>query len=418
MSGQGAKSVADRVRQIVLDVSKEEAAIGESAREELWSRVRRCGSELWLDTGDMEEAASLWNGQFSAFTTNNTLLNREVAKGTYDSLIERAAKLLRGQVPDEDMPLEISFVLNARHGLRLVSRFGAMVSVELHTDLADDVERSVAYGRRFHEIAPDKFYVKVPFTPAGLLAARRLEEGGVSVNCTLGFSARQNYLISRVAEPAFVNVFLGRLNSFVSDNKLGDGNMVGERAALASHRAVRQLREDFGVQTNQIAASMRDGDQVLSLAGIDVLTMPVKVARQFEEISPDPERIKDNTKATPEIELASGVDRESLGIDLLWDVPDSFKEAVRSLRDRDVESMSPGVIRDFFSMRGFPGFLPEWTSPDREAAREQGKIPKYAYWKDRMAKGAVDLDALMNLCAIHSFEADQKKMDDRIRSML
>jgi transaldolase len=418
MAGQRAESVADRVRQIVLDIGAEEAAAGELAREELWGRVRRCGSELWLDTGDMKDAASLWNHEFSAFTTNNTLLNKEVEKGTYDGLIERAAKILRGQVPEEELPLEIGFVLNARHALRLVRRFGAMVSVELHTDLADDVERSVAYGRRFHDIAPRKFYVKVPFTPAGLLAAKKLEEQGISVNCTLGFSARQNHLISRIAEPAFVNVFLGRLNSFVSDNGLGDGEMVGERAALASHRSVKQVRTDFGIQTRQIAASMRDGKQVLSLTGIDVLTMPVKVARQFEELSPDPERIVDNAAATPRIELAPGADRKALGIDLLWDVSDSFKDAVRELHDRDVEIMSPSDIEDFFSERGFPGFLPRWTEADRQAARDQGKIPRYEYWKSRIADGLVDLDALMNLCAIHSFESDQGKMDDRIRSML
>jgi transaldolase len=418
MAGKGTAGVADRVRRIVLDEGAEDVAVAGLAREELWGRVRRCGSDLWLDTGDMEEAASLWNHEFSAFTTNTTLLNREVAKGTYDGLIERAAGLLRGQVPEKDLPLEIGFILNARHGLRLVRRFGAMVSVELHTDLADDVERSVDYGRRFHDIAPRKFYIKVPFTPAGLLAARKLGIEGIPVNCTLGFSARQNHLIARVAEPTFVNVFLGRLNSFVSDNGLGDGNMVGERAALSSHRSVRQLREDFGVPTRQIAASMRDGDQVLTLAGVDVLTMPVKVARQFEELSPDPESIVDNTAATPQVQLAQGVDRAALGIDLLWDVSDSFRESVRELHDRDVEIMSPGDIRGFFSERGFPGFLPEWTESDRQAARDQGKIPQYGNWKSRIADGAVDLDALMNLCAIYSFEADQGEMDDRIRSML
>ena len=87
--------------------------------------------------------------------------------------------------------LEIAFVLNARHGLRLARRFDAFVSVELHTDLADDVERTVAYGRRYHEVCPERFIVKVPLSPAGLIGARRLSDAGVPVNFTLGFLARK-----------------------------------------------------------------------------------------------------------------------------------------------------------------------------------------------------------------------------------
>ena len=40
----------------------------------VWSRLRELQTELWLDTGDMEEAERLWSAEFSALTTNNTLL--------------------------------------------------------------------------------------------------------------------------------------------------------------------------------------------------------------------------------------------------------------------------------------------------------------------------------------------------------
>ena len=123
----------------------------------------------WLDTGDIDSAAELWVNEFTALTTNNTLLNAEVQKGIYDDLIAEAAKVLSG-VDRRTLIVEIAFFLNARHGLRLVQRFGANVSVELHTDLAHDVvERSVYYGRRIHAICPDSFVVKVPLTPSGAI---------------------------------------------------------------------------------------------------------------------------------------------------------------------------------------------------------------------------------------------------------
>ena len=111
--------------------------------------------------------------------------------------------------------LELAFILNARHGLRLVEQFDAYVSVEEHTALANDVETAVEVARRYHEICPERFIVKIPFTPAGLLATRRLSDEGIAINHTLGFSARQKYVIARVGRPAYVNVFMGRLGSFV-----------------------------------------------------------------------------------------------------------------------------------------------------------------------------------------------------------
>jgi transaldolase len=112
------------------------------------------------------------------------------------------------------------------------------VSVELHTDLSHDLEGIVSYGERFAEIEPDRFIVKVPLTPTGLIGARRLRDQGIRVNFTLGFSARQNVFAAEIARPNYVNIFLGRLNAFVAHNELGSGENVGERAALASQAAV------------------------------------------------------------------------------------------------------------------------------------------------------------------------------------
>ena len=38
------------------------------------------GTELWLDTGDMEEAEANWSAEMSALTTNNTCLTMRYRK--------------------------------------------------------------------------------------------------------------------------------------------------------------------------------------------------------------------------------------------------------------------------------------------------------------------------------------------------
>ena len=269
--------VSNKVEARVAELAKADVSTPESGfrlaadSHPVWSRLNEVGTELWLDTGDLDDAERLWSAEFTALTTNNTLLSKEVGKGIYDPLIQSAVADLRALAPeldDETLVGEVGILRNAHHGLRLVEKFGCRVSVELHTDLAHDLAAALCVARRLHAACPSHFIVKVPLTPTGILVARRLVNEGIPVNFTLEFSARQNYVVARLANPDYVNVFLGRLNAFVADHALGDGRMVGEKAALASQRALLELRQHGG-QTRQIAASLRESEQVLALAGLE-----------------------------------------------------------------------------------------------------------------------------------------------------
>jgi transaldolase len=55
--------------------------------DERWQKCRDIGTELWLDTGSAEDISRCWTQQFSAVTTNNTLLNKQVQTGQYDKLV-------------------------------------------------------------------------------------------------------------------------------------------------------------------------------------------------------------------------------------------------------------------------------------------------------------------------------------------
>jgi transaldolase len=384
-----------------------------------WRKVRDAGTRLWLDTGDIDEAAKLWNSSFDALTTNNTLLNKEIQKGIYDDLVTKAARVVLETAPkisEPDLILEIAFILNAHHALRLVDRFDAFVSVELHTDLSNDVERTVAYGKRYFAICPERFYVKVPLTPAGYLSARKLAQVGIPLNFTLGFSARHNYVAALLTKPDYVNVFLGRLNSVVADNKLGDGRNVGEKATLATQRELLSLRKAGRTKTKLIAASIRSGTQIGDLAGVDVFTMPTKAAAEYRA-NPRPQ-VTSQVAKDPEVPLANGVTLAQFGGETLWDVPPPFRAAVEDLLRKNLDTLAPDELQAHFEKAGLGGFLPRWSAADIQTATKDGKIPVYGTWKDRLGSGKVGLDALMNLSALYSFATDQKALDDRIRSLL
>ena len=385
----------------------------------LWVLARQAGSELWLDTGNLVEIAQLWTDELTAVTTNNTLLNKEIQAGAYDTLVpEAAAVLADADLTERERLLELAFILNAYHGLRLVEQFDGYVSVEEHTDLANDLDAAVAVGRRYHAICPERFIVKIPFTPAGVLATRRLSAEGIPVNHTLGFSARQNVVMARIGRPQFVNVFMGRLNAFASDNGLGDGQFVGERALMASQNAVRSLRDAGKTPTRQIAASIRDDQQIVNSLGCDVLTIPVKSAKVYLWPGPADEEIRDRTGQDFQPTFADGADPAAAGLNTLWDVDDALVACLDALEASDIDAMSPDDLVGFFSDHGCGDVLPRWTDEQVATAAAEGKIPKLATWADPLAAKSIGLDALMNLAGLLSFTADQKAMDDRVAGLL
>lgn len=402
--------------RVILEGIDETPLKGET--NPLWQQVSATGTDLWLDTGDMDQAAALWNPDFQALTTNNTLLNMEIQKGIYDSWIPvaaAAAETDNADLSEDDLVLEIAFALNARHGLRLVERFGARVSVELHTDLSHDVERSVAFGRRYAALC-DKFIVKVPLTPSGLVAARLLEEEGIQVNFTLGFSARENYLIACVARPHWVNVFLGRLNAYASGEGLCDGRWVGERTTMASQAAVKELRERLGVPTRQIAASMRGAEQVETLAGLDVYTMPVAVAQAY--LGAAPESVSDCTGEDYRPSWGEEVAPRVEGMEDLWEVSSEFRSVCDKLAGIPASDLAPEEIENALHDGGVGGVFPRLSEKQTATLIAEGKAPKRDTWLADIAQGKAGLDGLFTLAGLYAFSKDQADLDDRIRRQL
>lgn len=385
---------------------------------QLWRKLRHLGTRLWLDTGDLESASQQWDAEFEALTTNNTLLNREVQKGIYDDFIAESlssSSVFRDMDPRQ-RTIEFALILNARHGLKLVERFDAWVSVELHTDLADDLRGTVWYGQRLFDICPERFIIKVPLTPAGYLAARRLSRAGVRVNFTLGFSARQNHLAALLAEPAFVNVFLGRLNSFVEDNGLGDGENVGEKTLVASQRAVAELRTQREGVTQQIAASMRASHQISALAGVDVMTIPLAVARDVVSSHiPGDEPVPFAEQRYP-IHLEQGAPEHV--IEALWAVTPRFRDVALALLDEPLSGYESDDLRGFFVERGIGDLFPTWNENDLQTIVKDGKIPGHTHWARRLKREEVALDALMSQSGLKHFAADQAALDARVETHL
>jgi len=400
------KSLDKLVSDIIKSVELPERTGDASSRPDL-KALKEAGSELWLDTGDHDAAEKNWRAELSGLTTNNTLANQVVQKGIYDSVISKAADELKSNASSlkkEDLVVEVGFVVNAIISSSLVSRFEAHVSVELHPSVANDVDATVMFGKRYFAIDPENFYVKVPLTPAGVIAVRKLTEEGVKVNFTLGFSARQNHLISRISRPTFLNVFLGRDNQVVIENKIGDGKNIGERATLASQNDILSARADGITDTRQIAASLREGEQVKTLAGVDVLTIPPGVIEKFYGLNYDPESL------APRLDADLPVETTEPGMEVLWEISDKFRAMTEALAKEDISSMTPARMVDFINDNGVDNLFGKYDAADINTIRAKGKIPDLSQWAGR----GMAVDDLLTSSALEAFAKDQEELDARI----
>ena len=187
---------------------------------------------LFLDTANIEEIREInrW-GVLSGVTTNPTLVYREKDD------VERVWKEILAEV-DGDISLEV-------------------------TDLSS-ADAMYEQGKTLAAMSPNAV-VKVPMTPAGLEAGKRLVEDGHRINVTLVFSPAQAILAAEIGA-YIVSPFLGRIDDAAADGM----------------HALRQICEIYdlqGYETEVLAASLRHPMHIVdaALAGADIATMPYDV---------------------------------------------------------------------------------------------------------------------------------------------
>ncbi|MEP6756271.1 MAG: transaldolase family protein [Chthonomonadales bacterium] len=378
-------------------------------------KLTSLGTELWLDTGNLEEAQGLWHKDFTALTTNNTLANQVVQTGVLDEVAREALADLRtygGGLTEDEMVMELGFIVNCHIALRLVKAFGVKVSVELHPAVSHDIGRTVAYAERYYAICPERFIIKIPLTPEGYCAVAQVRAKGIPVNYTLGFSARQNYLAALLSGPTYCNVFLGRLNAVIADNGWGDGVNVGEKAEMATQVMLREARATGKTQTKLIAASMRSAAQVSSLAGTDVYTIPPKAVKEFLTNNPDPASISSQVDHKFEVSFSSAADVSRTNA--FWDVDEKFKAFAAELVTKGGVNLTGNDIRLADSEHGTKLFYP-FTEQEMTDVRTKGKIPDLARWPGANSPA---LDDLMTQSALQSFIVDQGALDEHLLSIL
>lgn len=139
------------------------------------------------------------------------------------------------------------------------------ISVEINPHL-DNVDEMLEMGTKIAAMS-GSFVIKVPCTPSGIEAARKLEQKGIRTNLTLVFSPTQA-LIAAKNNSLFVSPFIGwKENS-------------GEDCAQYINDIV-EIYANYGYlgETQIICAAVRNGKQIVdcAVAGADIVTAGLQV---------------------------------------------------------------------------------------------------------------------------------------------
>ncbi len=134
--------------------------------------------------------------------------------------------------------------------------------------VALEADKMIAEGRHLATIAPN-IAIKLPLTWDGLKACKVLTGEGRMVNVTLCFTANQALLAAK-AGATFISPFIGRLD----DTSIDGCELIED---------IRTIYDNYGFETQILAASIRSVNHVLEVAriGADVMTAPPEVIRKL-----------------------------------------------------------------------------------------------------------------------------------------
>lgn len=158
---------------------------------------------------------------------------------------------------------------SGRNILEVTKEICALVDGPVSAEVvALEADAMIAEGRELAKIA-ENVTIKLPLTWDGLKACKVLTGEGNMVNVTLCFSANQALLAAK-AGATFISPFIGRLDDIDLDG-------------MELIEDIRTIYDNYGFQTNILAASIRSVNHIHDCAaiGADVITAPPEVIKKL-----------------------------------------------------------------------------------------------------------------------------------------
>ena len=239
-------------------------------------------TEVVADTGDFQ---SIERFKPLDATTNPSLIFASAQNERYRFLVEDAVTFGkdRGRALEEKLD-HILDKLAVNFGLEILKVVPRRVSTEVDASLSFDKDRSIARARKligmYQEagIPKEKILIKLASTWEGIGAAEVLEKEGIHCNLTLLFSMPQAIACAE-AKVQLISPFVGRIYDWHRKDRGGDHIPGTEDPGVHSVVEIYNYYKTFGYKTEVMGASFRNMEEIIELAGCDLLTIsPILLA--------------------------------------------------------------------------------------------------------------------------------------------
>jgi transaldolase len=239
------------------------------------------------DTGDIEAIAK---HRPQDATTNPSLLLQAAQKPQYQSLVDEALDGALRSGGDRAARTE-AFMdrLFVAFGCEILKVVPGRVSTEVDAALSFDTDATAAKARKLigmYEkagVGRERVLIKIASTWEGIRAAEQLEREGIHCNLTLLFSFAQAVACAE-AGVTLISPFVGRIYDWYRKERGGKDIPADEDPGVASVTRIYDHFKKFDYKTQVMGASFRKVDQIVRLAGCDLLTISPDLLEQLEKI--------------------------------------------------------------------------------------------------------------------------------------
>ena len=249
-------------------------------------------SSVVADTGDID---SIQKFNPDDCTTNPSLIFKAVQSNKYQKLVDEVIRNSKSRKfsQTEDQVNYIADQLTIAFGIELTKIVPGYVSTEVDSDLSFNTEATVEKAKQIINsyeqsgVPKNRILIKIAGTWEGIQAVKKLEADGISCNCTLIFSLTQAIACAE-AGAFLISPFVGRILDWFKSNTQKDYDSSNDPGVESVEKIFNYFKK-FNYNTIVMAASFRNKDEIINLAGCDKLTISPTL---LEELSQNDDEIK------------------------------------------------------------------------------------------------------------------------------
>ena len=254
------------------------------------------------DTGNLE-AIRMFKPRDA--TTNPSLILAAAQNPAYQHLIDEAIRSSRTKVGEhatfDQVASEALDQICVIFGKEILKIIPGRVSTEVDARLSFDKEATISKARKIiglyndSGISKDRVLIKIASTWEGIKAAEVLEREGIHCNLTLLFSFYQAVACAQ-ANVTLISPFVGRILDWYKASTGREFYPGNEDPGVISVSKIYNYFKSNGYKTEVMGASFRNIDEIIELAGCDLLTISPKLLEQLKNSKSTLTRKLDSSK--------------------------------------------------------------------------------------------------------------------------